>query len=465
MCLTLGASIAEIVSAFPTAGGLYTASAALVPNRFRAPVGFTVGWLNLLGQVAGVSSTEFGLARMILAAAVIGTDGAFEVTQHKIVGVFIGLLAVHGILNSLATKWLARMTSSFVFVNVGATILIIIVMLAMTPRSEMHPPNYVFGSAGIVNEAGAWPTGIAFLFGLLSVQWTMTDYDATAHISEEVQRAAYAAPSAIFVAVVGTGLIGWLLNIVMVLCSGPLADLPGPSGMSFFQIMFLRIGKTGTLILWVFVCFTAFAVVQTALQATARTLYAISRDHGLPDRGVFGTVNTKTKTPLYAVWMITFICVLPGLLDLASPIAANAIFALTTVALDLSYIVPIACRRIFRNHPEVHFQPGPFYMPGALGWAANIICVTWTLFIATILCFPTYLPTTAQTMNYASVIFGGVLTLALTWYIFDAHKYYKGPQGNVGRHLGDNALSNESSDRDVVRVVADEDEKVKTDEK
>ena len=32
----------------------------------------------------------------------------------------------------------------------------------------------------------------------------------------------YAAPSAIFIAVVGTGLIGWLLNIVLVLCSGPL---------------------------------------------------------------------------------------------------------------------------------------------------------------------------------------------------------------------------------------------------
>ena len=30
------------------------------------------------------------------------------------------------------------------------------------------------------------------------------------------------APSAIFIAVIGTGLIGWLLNIVVVLCSGPL---------------------------------------------------------------------------------------------------------------------------------------------------------------------------------------------------------------------------------------------------
>lgn len=43
--------------------------------------------------------------------------------------------------------------------------------------------SYVFGSAGIVNETGGWNTGIAFLFGLLSVQWTMTDYDATGELN------------------------------------------------------------------------------------------------------------------------------------------------------------------------------------------------------------------------------------------------------------------------------------------
>jgi len=243
----------------------------------------------------------------------------------------------------------------------------------------------------------------------------------------------------------------------MVLCSGSLADLPGPSGLSFFQIMYLRLGKTGTLILWVFVCFTAFAVVQTALQAAARTLYAISRDHGLPDRGLFGVINQKTKTPLYAVWAITLICVLPGLLDLASPIAANAIFALTTVALDISYIVPIACRRIFRNHPEVQFKPGPFYMRGALGWFANITCIVWTMFIAIILCFPTYLPTTAQTMNYAGVIFLGVLTLALTWYALSAHKYYHGPQGNLAmkRFVGGSNGVDGSENDDITTVKLD----------
>jgi len=44
----------------------------------------------------------------------------------------------------------------------------------------MHSASYVFGSDGIINSTGGWSSGIAFLLGLLSVQWTMTDYDASA---------------------------------------------------------------------------------------------------------------------------------------------------------------------------------------------------------------------------------------------------------------------------------------------
>ncbi|KAJ8690296.1 polyamine transporter tpo5 [Pleurotus ostreatus] len=175
LCFTLGASIAEIVSAYPTCGGLYTASAQLSPKKHRARVGWLVGWLNILGQIAGISSTEYGLANMIWAAVVIGKDENYPLTQGKIVGLFAGLLIFHGILNSLATRHLARLTTSFVFVNLGATFLIIIVLLATTPRAEMHAASYVFGSAGIVNQTGGWNTGIAFLFGLLSVQWTVSN--------------------------------------------------------------------------------------------------------------------------------------------------------------------------------------------------------------------------------------------------------------------------------------------------
>ncbi|THH06582.1 hypothetical protein EW145_g3989 [Phellinidium pouzarii] len=430
MCFTLGASIAEIVSAFPTCGGLYTASAQLCPPERRAIVGWVVGWLNILGQVAGLSSTEFGLANMIWAAVVIGKDGDFVITQGKTVGLFAGLLVLHGILNSVATRYLAMFTKGFVFVNLGATFLVIIVLLAMTPRSEMHSAGYVFGSEGIVNQTGGWNSGLAFLFGLLSVQWT--DYDATAHISEEVRRAAYAAPSAIFIAVIGTGLIGWLFNIVLVLCSGPLVNLPGDSGSAVLQIMTDRIGKPGALFLWAFICLTAFFVCQTALQACSRTVYAFSRDHGLPDRGLFGKVSKKTQTPLPAIWVTTIFSILPGLLDFASPVAANAIFSLTAMALDISYIIPIFLRRFYRNHPEVDFKPGPFYMgPGLLGWAANVTCISWTIFVSVIFSMPTVLPVTKDNMNYASVITGGVVILSGAWYILGAHRHYKGPTSNL----------------------------------
>ena len=118
--------------------------------------------------------------------------------------------------------------------------------------------------------------------------------------------------------------------------------------------------------------------------------------------------------PTRAIWLVTGLSILPGLLDLASPVAANAVFALTAMALDLSYIIPIFLRRWYRHHPEVHFRPGPFYMgDGLLGWAANVNCILWTLFVVIIFALPNYLPVTPQNMNYASAITGGVVIISM----------------------------------------------------
>jgi len=199
------------------------------------------------------------------------------------------------------------------------------------------------------------------------------------------------------------------------------------------EIMNIRMGKAGALVLWVLVCFTAFSVAQTVLQAVSRTVYAFSRDHGLPDRGFFGHISSKTQTPLRSVWFSVTLSMIPGLLDLASPVAANAIFSLTSMALDLSYIIPIFLRRVYQNHPEVMFKPGPFYMgDGLLGYVLNVNCIVWTLFVCVIFSFPNYLPVTRENMNYASVITIGVMVLSLTWYILGAHKHYRGPQSNIG---------------------------------
>ena len=133
-------------------------------------------------------------------------------------------------------------------------------------------------------------------------------------------------------------------------------------------------------------------------------------------------MSSATKTPLRAIWFTTLGSVLPGLLDLASPIASNAIFAMTAMAFDLSYIVPIflcvCCilmyrsarlmggrrRRAYSRHPEVKFKPGPFYMgDGWFGWFVNATSILWTLFVCVIFSIPDELPITGENMNYASV--------------------------------------------------------------
>ena len=126
-------------------------------------------------------------------------------------------------------------------------------------------------------------------------------------------------------AVIVTGVLGWVLNVALVFASGDITLLPGPSGLSFLTILYNRVGKAASLSIWIAVCLVAFFTVQTALQANSRTFFAFSRDQGLPDRGVFGKINKMTKTPIYAVWLVVAISVVLGLLSFASQTAVNAI--------------------------------------------------------------------------------------------------------------------------------------------
>lgn len=52
---------------------------------------------------------------MILAAVSIGTDFSYAPTNYHVVAVFIGVILFHGLLNTLNTAWLARITSVYLF--------------------------------------------------------------------------------------------------------------------------------------------------------------------------------------------------------------------------------------------------------------------------------------------------------------------------------------------------------------
>jgi amino acid transporter len=81
-------AVAELVSAYPTAGGMYFVTKNVVPPEHAAVWSWVIGWCNLLGQTAGVASVAYTVSQQILAAGSMnsyfdGTDYAFSPYVYK----------------------------------------------------------------------------------------------------------------------------------------------------------------------------------------------------------------------------------------------------------------------------------------------------------------------------------------------------------------------------------------------
>lgn len=73
MSAVIASSVAELVSAYPTAGGIYFVTKHVVPPEYVAIWGWVIGWANFLGQAAGVASLAYTIGQMVLAAASINS--------------------------------------------------------------------------------------------------------------------------------------------------------------------------------------------------------------------------------------------------------------------------------------------------------------------------------------------------------------------------------------------------------
>ncbi|CAD6506263.1 BgTH12-07190 [Blumeria graminis f. sp. triticale] len=417
-CMCLACSVAELVSAYPTSGGLYFAISRLAPVPRIPLLSWITGWINLLGQVAGVASAEYGSAQMLLAAVAISRDSTPSISATKTVAVMVALLAVAGLVNSMSTYWMEKMTKTYVVFHFAVLISCIIALLLKT--DSKHSVAYVFTH---VESSSGWASpGFSFLFGFLSVSWTMTDYDATAHITEEISEPEVKAPWAISLAMLFTYIAGFLFNVVLCVCMGDASEiLDSPILQPVAQIFLQSLGRTGGLIYTVcgfiilqFVCFTA-------MQATARTIYAFSRDGLLPLPQLWLKINPWTGTPIYAVWLTVILCICLNLIALGSTVAIAGVFDVCAIALDWSYCIPIICKLVYAK-----FQPGPWHM-GKWSWWVNMWALVWTLFVSVIFVLPHAQPVTALNMNYAAAFLVLIFAFSGVYWLLSGRKYYTGP--------------------------------------
>ena len=181
--------MAEVASSYPTAGGLYYWSAKLAKTNAPAWSWFT-GWFNLLGQVAVTAGIDFGLAFFINAflniAFGVGTDPWITIAIYGVV------LFLHALLNTFGIRIVALLNDVSVWWHVVGVAIIFIAMFFLAPHhSDL---GTVFTS--FVNRTSAdgvapvLPVFYVMLIGLLNAQYTLTGYDASAHMSEETHDAA-----------------------------------------------------------------------------------------------------------------------------------------------------------------------------------------------------------------------------------------------------------------------------------
>jgi len=323
----------------------------------------------------------------------MGTDFAYVPSVGQTVGVMAGLTVITGLVNSLSTYWMEKMTKTYVIFHIAVLVTCCIALLARGAGTEYaHDAKYVF--TDVDNTSGWTPTGWSFLFGFLSVSWTMTDYDATAHITEEIRDPAVKAPWAISMAMLFTYLAGFLFNIVLCFRMGDPADiLTSPIEQPVAQLFYNVLGKAGGIVFTVCAFIIIKFVTFTAMQALARTVFAFSRDQLVPLSNVWTKILPLTGTPILAVWISVFWCIAINLIGLGSYTAIAGVFNVCAIALDWSYCIPIFCKVVFGQ-----FEPGPWNM-GKFGYAVNIYACLWTLFVSIIFIMPTALPVTAETVS------------------------------------------------------------------
>lgn len=102
-------------------------------------------------------------------------------------------------------------------------------------------------------------------------------------MSEETHDAAIRGPVAIRLAVIVSGIIGWMLTATFCFC---MKDFEGivssPTGLPAAQIFLNAAGRKGATVMWFWVILVQFFTGCSAMLADTRMAYAFARDDALP---------------------------------------------------------------------------------------------------------------------------------------------------------------------------------------
>ncbi len=415
--ILVGLGMAEVCSSYPTAGGLYYWAAKLAPRNGAAWSWFT-GWFNLVGQIAVTAGIDFGAALFL--NAFLDLQWGFTATPGHTILLLAIILVVHGLLNTFGVRLVAILNNISVWWHLIG-VLVIVGVLVFVPAKHQDA-SFVFG--GFVNQSGWNSSFYVFALGLLLAQYTLTGYDASAHMTEETKNAAKAGPRGIINSILVSLIAGWILLIGLTFAIQDYDGAVGSStGVPPAQIFIDATGATtGKFLLLICVGAQLFCGMAS-VTANSRMIYAFARDGAIPGSNFWHKINKRTQTPTNAVWLAAGGALVLALPYLWSTTAYYAVTSIAVVGLYVAYVIPV----FLRVRRGAGFEAGPWNL-GRWGKPIGIVATIWVALIFVLFMLPPAYPVTVDSFNYTPVAFVVVLGGAGLWWVLSARKWFKGPK-------------------------------------
>ena len=383
--LLIAASMSEIASAYPTAGGLYYWASRMRNKDW----GWWTAWFNLIGQFAIVAGINYAAAGFLNAAIIERfTAPGFGNTTEFIPGVLNGQLVTMGVLmliqllmNIAGINLVALLNQVSVWWHIAIVAAVVVfifltgkpdqsglTLFAIQPLDAAGSWDNTFPPAGWPGEdnpifsfqygaAQTYPLVLAFFFSLLQSNWTYTGYDASAHVAEETVGARVASAWGVFLSVAVSAVVGFVFLFALTthlpnlstLFPNPLPDDLSQASQYYFgghlavvDILAYNLGSLGDILSAGIAIAMAFCGLSSIASA-GRMLFAFSRDDGLPASGWLKKVSHRYRTPANSLigivvisWLFTVVAFILG-----TGTAIIVVTAISTIFLYAAYGIVI----------------------------------------------------------------------------------------------------------------------------
>jgi amino acid transporter len=444
LILLVAVSMSELVSKYPTAGGIYYWASDLGGKTW----GWFTGWFNLIGLVGVTASVVYASAQFAyVLLALYGLDLGFinfGDDAHVLLETFT-LFALFLLIHSLINIYSSPLVAKFNNISVGWHVLgvaVIIAILIIVPDDHASA-DFVFTET--INNSGfndGLTSGGFFWFyvlplGFLLTMYTQTGYDASAHVSEETKGAAIGAAKGVWRSVFWAGAIGWLVLLAITFAAADAGFVNDPengfglgSSLAIFNsALDPWAAKLVILIATIGQLFCGMACLTSA----SRMCYAFSRDRAVPGHRIWTRLNHH-RIPAFAVLFMATLALLITLPALVGDennftYAFAAVVSIAVIGLYIAYVIPTFLRWRMGDR----FKPGPWTLGKKYKWI-NPAAVIWVIICVIVFSLPQspagvpwHDDWDAKFANYAPVTVLIVIIGVGLWWLISARHTFTGP--------------------------------------